>query len=448
MKECPSCNASVPESADVCPSCSLTFQEDEGDARKTLLGMSFAAEDEAAEDTEDDDGEEPAEELLFNLDFRDSKTPESTTAASDESDAQDEPLRVPDDASPTGTLRGTGSEATEAEEASGSADEDAMSANPATRTHDGLPEFEPGRVFGGHRARENASKGDSTEEGDEEVSARVEAQDLDSVRDAFRRRNQQKDPSEPTSDDEAGSDEGPRPDDFSGTPGSGIIRVPDKKDSEAPDRETELGHASEQSGSGIIKRPEETSTSDEPTDTDAGLDEDSDVVGDNTYMEGVDDDAEEVTDVRRTAQVADPGESIDEWSRADETAQIGPEAADASLTSETDVISEGEQRGPASWVALVAGLFWVIAADTIWMTASFEAAAVQVKFAAAMVGGVWGLFGPFLIAGRTRAYGHVVLGAVAGSAFAATLAVTGLALGDVAGLLGAIVLIVAGVLED
>jgi hypothetical protein len=471
----------VPDSADVCPACSLTFGDDDGDARKTMLGMSFAAEREGVDDAtstadgaptagapdedseEDEETDDSAEELLFNLDFRRSKKPEETSEDG-EDEAGGEPLRISDNASPTGTLQGTGSEVTDAEEDGGASDQDDISANPATRTHDGLPEFEPGRVFGGRRTREDVPEGDgetddAAGENVDEPSRRVEARDLDDVRDAFRRRGEEEaaESERVTEDDEdpVQTDEGPRPEDFSDAPGSGIFKVPGK---EKP------GHASEQSGSGIIKRPDRSSKSaEEPTSDEQaedvpqteGMDEDSDVVGDNTYMEeaGTTDD---VPDVRQTAQVAEPDQAASGWSRADETAQIRPDqqqeepepqTSQPSLTGETDVISEGGQRGAASWVALVAGLLWVIAADQTWVTGAFEATAIQVKFTAAMLGAFWSLFGPFLVGGRARAYGHVGLGALAGAAFAATLAVTGLALGDIAGLLGAVVLIVAGVLD-
>ena len=500
MKECPSCNASVPDSADVCPSCSLEFGDDEGDARKTMLGMSFASDREesgGASSTADGtpnqemgqtDANEPdregedAEELLFNLDFRRSRDDDKESVG-DELDEDEQPLRVPDDASPTGTLRGTGSEVTDAEDEAESGDRDDISANPATRTHDGLPEFEPGRVFGGGRSREDVPQGkgpgDATAEGegDEEPSSRVDAGDLDSVREAFRRRGEEalseraeelEEPGEgrPSQTDNFDSREGPRAEDFSETPGSGIFKVPKKKektDDSGDDDDgrtgTKPGHASEQSGSGIIKPASSKKTEESPQQNEAeGDDDESDLMGDNTYFvrdEGEDDGPADDAAVRKTAQVADPQVDFGGWNRADETARIGPEERDDSenespdsLVGETDVISEGTQREAATWVALVAGALWVIAADTIWMTASFDTAAVQAKFAAAMIGGIWGLFGTFLADESWRAYGHVVIGSVAGSAFAATLAATGLALGDLAGLLGAVVLIVAGVLED
>ncbi|GEM_PF-5759100 len=496
MKECPSCNASVPDSADVCPSCSLEFGDDEGDARKTMLGMSFASDREesgdassTADGTPDQemgqtDSDEPdredkdAEELLFNLDFRRPRDDENESVG-DESDEDDQPLRVPDDASPTGTLRGTGSEVTDADEEPESGDRDDISANPATRTHDGLPEFEPGRVFGGGRSREDVPQGkgtgDDTADGeaDEEPSPRVDAGDLDSVREAFQRRGEEalseraekfEEASEgrPSQSENSDNREGPRAEDFSETPGSGIFKVPKKKgksdDGRGQRTDTKPGHASEQSGSGIIK-PASSKKTESPQQDDADEDDDeSDLMGDNTYFvrdEGEDDGSVDDAAVRQTAQVADSEVDFGGWSRADETARIGPDEQDDSeqespdsLVGETDVISEGTQREAATWVALVAGALWVIAADTIWITASFDTAAVQAKFAAAMIGGIWGLFGTFLADERWRAYGHVVIGSVAGSAFAATLAATGLALGDLAGLLGAVVLIVAGVLED
>lgn len=501
MKECPSCNASVPDSADVCPSCSLEFAGDEGDARKTLLGMSFASDSEESGDAsstadgtpdqemsqtdsdEPDEDNEDAEELLFNLDFRRTRDDERGSVG-DESDEDEQPLRVPDDASPTGTLRGTGSEVTDAGDEAESGDPDDISANPATRTHDGLPEFEPGRVFGGGRSREDVpqgkGKGGATAEGeaDEEPSRRVDAGDLDSVREAFRRRGEdalseraeeleETDEGRPSQTEGSDNREGPRAEDFSETPGSGIFKVPKKKrksddggdDNGGGRTETKPGHASEQSGSGIIKPASSTKTEESPEQDDAnGDDDESDLMGDNTYFvrdEDEDDGSADEVAVRQTAQVADPQVDFGGWSRADETARIGPDERDDSeretpdsLVGETDVISEETQGEAATWVALVAGALWVIAADTIWMTASFDTAAVQAKFAAAMIGGIWGLFGTFLADESWRAYGHVVIGSVAGSAFAATLAATGLALGDLAGLLGAVVLIVAGVLEE
>jgi hypothetical protein len=434
--------------------------EDVDDATSTADGAPTAgAQDEESDGEKTDDS---AEELLFNLDFRRSKESEETSEAGEDEDGG-EPLRISDNASPTGTLQGTGSEVTDAEEDAGTSDQDDISANPATRTHDGLPEFEPGRVFGGRRTRENVPDGDgeggdAPGDEDDEPSRRVEARDLDDVRDAFRRRGEEEAADferESVDVDEADTAEGPRPEDFSKTPGSGIFKVPGKETS-GPDKpeQKKPGHASEESGSGIIKRPDRSSKKADTTRK--SLEEDSDVVGDNTYLDqaGASDD---VPDVRQTAQVAEPDQAVDGWSSADETAQIRPDepeeqpvssASQSSLTGETDVISDGEQRGVASWVALVAGLLWVIAADQTWVTASFDAAAIQVKFTAAMVGAFWSLFGPFLVAGRARAYGHVGLGALAGSTFAATLAVTGLALGDIAGLLGAVVLIVAGVLDS